>query len=360
MAFKRPKEQSERSHPISVIVLAGGQGKRMKSSKPKVLHEIMGKSLLAHVLNAVRYLSPVKTVVVVGYRAEDVQRSVGDDYNVTFARQERPAGTGDAVRAAEKSLEAVDGDVLIVPGDVPLLSPQTLLDFRDAYFSLENQLSVLTVEVVSPGAYGRVIRDPSGWIDRIVEFTDATESERLVREINSGVYLADKQSLFAALQDLQPDNNQNEFYLTDIVEIFRVQGKLVSAIMGPDPQEVQGVNDRAELATVLEILRIKINNSWVQAGVTLEDTFTTLIEPGVKLEPDVTLAPGVILKGQTRVGKGAHIGPYTVVSNSVIGPEAQLGPHLSLNGARVPPGARVFLPNPPIHSRLKIPPQRRF
>ncbi|MDR2613627.1 MAG: NTP transferase domain-containing protein [Deltaproteobacteria bacterium] len=348
--------------PPAALILAAGKGKRMRSRTPKVLHKVMGRTLLAYVLNAVQYLSPGKVVVVVGHGAEEVERSLGGGRGVEFVVQRELLGSGHAVWMAREALADWRGPVVILCGDMPLVSPQTVLDFLAAHRALGVPLSVLTAEPDDPAAYGRVIRDRSGWLERIVEFRDADEAERAVREVNAGVYAADPVALFGALEAVRPQNAQGEYYLTDVVSVLRSRGALVSAVTGPDPREIQGVNDRADLARCQETLKHRINEAWLRAGVTLHDPYSTYIEPSVRLEPDCVLGPGVVLSGQTRVGEGAVIGPYAVLTDVEVGARARVAPHAVLSGGRLPPGA---LAGPgPLDGRggpciRRVPPQRR-
>jgi bifunctional UDP-N-acetylglucosamine pyrophosphorylase/glucosamine-1-phosphate N-acetyltransferase len=311
---------------VAAIILAAGQGKRMKSAKPKVLHEIMGRSLLSHVLHAVGFLSPNPLAVVTGVGAEAVEASVGPRPGLVFVRQERQLGTGHAVAAAAEALAGFDGPAMILPGDAPLISPQTLLDFLAAHEAMAADLSCLTVSPLDPAAYGRVVRDEAGWLSRIVEAKDATDEELAIGEINTGIYAVDAKKLFSALADLKPDNAQGEYYLTDAVAVFRARGYRCAAVQSPDPDECQGVNDRLDLARAQSILRAKINAAWLAAGVTMADPSTTHIEATVRLAQDVTLGPGVVLTGSTRVEAGASIGPYVCLSNALVGPGVLVRP----------------------------------
>ncbi|MDR1166031.1 MAG: NTP transferase domain-containing protein [Deltaproteobacteria bacterium] len=360
-----------------VVILAAGLGQRMKSDVPKVLHELMGRPLLFHVLNSVRYLRPPKIVVVVGHGAAAVRERVAEAFpgsvdgsgkgfsegsakgalRIVFAPQDKPLGSGHAVLAAEKALAQARGPLLILPGDAPLVSPQTLLDLGAAHRELGASLSVLTARLPDPAAYGRIVRDSNGWLARIVEYKDATEEERKSDEINSGVYLGDAREIFKALKSLRPANVQNEYYLTDIVESFRAKGLRVAGVEGPDPSEIQGVNDRADLARAREILRRKINESWLKAGVTILDPQTVTIEPTVKLERDVIVGPGAILAGYTKVGAGTRIGAYATLADARIGARCAIGSHVVLAGATVPPGARLRSPPPQMApaGRLRVP-----
>ncbi|MDR1677374.1 MAG: NTP transferase domain-containing protein [Deltaproteobacteria bacterium] len=313
----------------AVVVLAAGKGTRMKSELPKVLHPVMGRPIITHVLNAARYLSPARLIVVTGYKSEQVEAEISS-FGPTFVRQDNPKGTGQAVQCATKALEGHDGPVVILPGDVPLISPQTLIDFCDAHQALGVLLSVLTVRVADPSGYGRIVRDQKGWLERIVEHRDADETELAIDEINSGFYIADGSVLREAIFDLKPNNAQNEYYLTDVVAEFRARGHLAAAIQGPDPLEVQGINDRRELALAQSILRRRINDSWLLFGVTMDDPATTYIESSVKLSKDVSLGPGVMLTGSTKVGPGTVIGPYCRLRNVEVEQGISLGAHLDL------------------------------
>jgi bifunctional UDP-N-acetylglucosamine pyrophosphorylase/glucosamine-1-phosphate N-acetyltransferase len=301
----------------------------MKSELPKVLHRVMGRSIITHVLNAARYLNPARLIVVTGYKSNLVETEVRP-YGAIFVNQNDPRGTGQAVQCAIKGLDGYEGPVIILPGDVPLISPQTLIDLLDAHMALGTLLSVLTVRLDDPASYGRIIRDQNGWLERIVETRDASNSELTINEINSGIYVADCEALKESIFSLKPDNDQNEYYLTDVVAEFRARGHLVAAIEGPDPQEVQGINDRRELAMAQNILRLRINDSWLLSGVTMEDPATTYIEASVKLSKDVTLSPGVALYGATKVGTDAVIGPYCCLRNVEVGTRVILGAHLEL------------------------------
>jgi bifunctional UDP-N-acetylglucosamine pyrophosphorylase/glucosamine-1-phosphate N-acetyltransferase len=328
---ENPVMWENKSKGPSVLILAAGKGTRMKSRRPKVLFEILGRSLIAYSLNAVRYLNPQKICLVVGSGAAEVEDATSG-LGIVYVSQSEQLGTGHATLQAEKVFEDTTGSLLILPGDAPLISPQTLLDFVDAHRVLEADLSVLTVEAMDPGSYGRIIRDSDGWLSSIVEFKDASSEERLIREVNSGVYVGKVDAVFEALKKIRPENAQSEYYLTDIVSVLRATSRKVAAVMGPDPEEVLGVNDREDLYHAREILRLKILRSWLKAGVSMDDPYTTVIEPSVKLEPDVTLGPGVILQGTTKIGSGVTIGPYSVIKNSLVTGPLTIAPHSVING----------------------------
>jgi len=325
---------------LAVLILAAGKGTRMKSNLVKVLHPLMGQPLLAHVLNSARYLDPAITVVVVGHQAERVKETVkGDD--LVFVLQEKQLGTGHAVASARPALADFQGTVLILSGDVPLLSPQTMLDFLSAHRQSRTPLSVLTVELPQPGAYGRVVRDDQGYLLRIVEARDATPEELAVCEINTGIYAVDSNLLFEAVAGLRADNDQKEYYLTDVVDLARGRGLLAAAILSPEPEEVLGINDRAELAQAEAVLRSRTNYAWMRAGVTMIDPDAVYIETTVKLAPDVTIWPHTLLLGRTSVETGTVIGPNCQIINAVIRTRARIEHGSFIEGTEIPEDAVV-------------------
>jgi len=329
----------------AVLVLTAGEGKRMKSAMPKVLHQLMGRPLLEHVLNAALYLAPARLVLVTGFGAEAVEARAAeflaaprpDGFSPpapVFVRQVEQLGTGHAVAQARAALADFRGPVLIMAGDVPLISPGTLDGFLRAHQALEAHLSVLTVSLDNPGTYGRIIRDEAGWLERIVEYRDADENERLIREINSGLYAAETGLLFDTLAELTTENDQGEYYLTEAAELFHLRGLRAAAVEIPAANsfEVMGINDRRELAEAQAILRDRINEAWLRSGVTFLDPPSTLVEASVRLGRDVRLWPGVILTGRTIVGEGAEIGPYSHLDNCRIPAGAKVPGHLAWTG----------------------------
>ncbi|MDR1395200.1 MAG: NTP transferase domain-containing protein [Deltaproteobacteria bacterium] len=335
-----PENQvSSRSRP-AVIILAAGQGKRMKSARPKVLHELMGRTLLDHVLHAARFLQPAILAVVTGSGASEVEASLAGWPGAVPVRQAEQLGTGHAVLCAAELLAGFDGPVMVLPGDVPLISPQTLWDLLDAHQALEADLSCLTVTAEDPAAYGRILRDENGWLKGIIEARDASEEERAIREINSGLYVFDCRKLLECLKELKSDNVQSEYYLTDTAALFRARGYRAAAVLGPDPEEVQGINDRLDLARAQAVLRRRINLAWLAAGVTMADPRTVHIEASVRLGRDVTLGPGVVLTGATRLEAGVTVGPYTCLDNCWAGPDMIIGAHQNLAQALICPQPR--------------------
>ncbi len=336
----------------AVLILAAGKGTRMKSARPKVMHELLGRSLIGYVLNSARYLNPAKVVIVTGHGREEVEKGILETLpeksagqqslpKPDFVHQDQQLGTGHAVSMAKDLLADYQGPLVIMAGDVPLVSPETLLDFVAAHQALEAKLSVLTVKIEDPASYGRVIRDENGWLEKIVEAKDASDNELLVDEINSGFYVASAPELYEAIGRLKNNNKQGEYYLPDVVLDFRQQDLKVAAILGPDPLEVSGINDRYELAGVGAVLKDRINSAWMKAGVTMQDPFTTYIEAGVRLAQDVTLGPGVVLAGRTKIAEGAEIGAHCYLANCQIGQNAKIGANSSLSGQTVAPGEKL-------------------
>ena len=308
----------------TVIVLAAGEGTRMKSATPKVLHSVAGRSLLGHVLHAINHLNPTELRIVVGSGREAVEAHIADiSPKATTVFQERRGGTGHAAQLALAG-KAPKGTVLVLAGDTPLLSGDSLAQFVEAHTSGKFAASVLTAEHPEPTGYGRIIRDDSDELLRIVEEKDATDDEKFIYEINSGVYAFDGEKLAASIGKLTTANAQGELYLTDIIGILKSAGESIAAIMIEDFTETLGVNDRVQLAESAAMLRDRINDQWMRAGVTIVDPTTTWIDATVELSNDVTLHPGTALLGSTKVATGAVIGPRTTLTDCVVKEGAQV------------------------------------
>ena len=308
----------------TVIVLAAGEGTRMKSATPKVLHSVAGRSLLGHVLHAINHLNPTELRIVVGSGREAVEAHIADiSPKATTVFQERRGGTGHAAQLALAG-KAPKGTVLVLAGDTPLLSGDSLAQFVEAHTSGKFAASVLTAEHPEPTGYGRIIRDDSDELLRIVEEKDATDDEKFIYEINSGVYAFDGEKLAASIGKLTTANAQGELYLTDVIGILKSAGESIAAIMIDDFTETLGVNDRVQLAESAAMLRDRINDQWMRAGVTIVDPTTTWIDATVELSNDVTLHPGTALLGSTKVATGAVIGPRTTMTDCVVKEGAQV------------------------------------
>jgi bifunctional UDP-N-acetylglucosamine pyrophosphorylase/glucosamine-1-phosphate N-acetyltransferase len=324
----------------TVIILAAGEGKRMHSALPKVLHPLLGRTMLGHVLAAARPLAAARTLVVVGRGAEQVTEhltQVGPD--ATPVLQARQLGTGHAVRMALAAVPDLTGTVVVLNGDLPLLRPATLAALVDAHESVEACATLLTAEVADPHGLGRIVRGEVGF-ERIVEERDATPAERALHEINVGAYAFDAGALRAALEKLSTDNDQGEEYLTDVLGTLQAAGHQVVTSQVVDATEALGANDRAQLATLRAVLRDRVNLDWMRAGVTLLDPATTWIDVTVSLARDVVVEPGTQLRGATIIDEGALVGPDTTLTDVHVGAGASVV-RTHGSSARIGAGASV-------------------
>lgn len=373
MSVPRPNPES----PAAVIVLAAGEGTRMKSRTPKVLHEVCGRPLVDHMLVAARELDPAQLIVVIGHEAERVGGHLAEsspDARIVVQREQR--GTGHAVRTVLEEVGTITGTVLVTYGDTPLLRAETLAALLARHVEEGNAVTVLTAEVPAPTGYGRIVREQGGAVLEIVEEKDATPEQRALREINSGVYAFDGALLADAVKRISTDNAQGEEYLTDVLSILREDGHRVGAFAAGDYVEVEGVNDRVQLAFARKVLNRRLLEAHMRAGVTVVDPESVWVDVQVTLEPDVTILPNTQLRGTTHVETGAEIGPgsmltdtdvgqgarvrNTVAESAIIGPEAQVGPYAYLRpGAELHTqtkvGAFVEVKNSTIGDRSKVP-----
>jgi len=317
---------SERS--LSAIVLAAGEGTRMKSSRPKPLHLLAGRTMLQYMLDSLADCKAGHVVVVVGHGAERVTKKLQaeePDLHLTFVEQHQQLGTGDAASVGLTGLPEDDGpdaddhDVLVLPGDMPLLRPSSIAELVRVHRESDAACTVLTAVVDEPGRLGRIVRGKDDQVVKIVEAADATAEEAEIREINTAVYCFRQSLLAPALRRITPENAQGEYYLTDVVAVLRDAGYRVAAVQVADAAEGEGINDREQLASAEAEVRRRTNESWLRAGVTLVDPATTYLDSTVKLGPDVTLFPGTILQGSTVVGAGSEIGPNTRLVDCVVG-----------------------------------------
>jgi bifunctional UDP-N-acetylglucosamine pyrophosphorylase / glucosamine-1-phosphate N-acetyltransferase len=338
---------------FAAVVMAAGLGTRMKSATPKHLHPLLGRRLVDWVVEAVRPLGPDPLVVVVAPDAVDAF----DGTNI--AVQERPLGTGDSLRAAR---EAVSGakQLLVVSGDHPRLSSELLQRLVDEHRGSGAVATVLSFEPADARAYGRIVRDDEGRLRQIVEHADADEAERAIREVNSSIYVFEAEQLWPALDRIEPANAQGELYLTDAVRLLVEAGEQVGVFKAPDPDEVEGVNTRVELAEAAAFLRARVNKEHMLAGVSIVDPQTTWIEPDVELAADSTIQPFTVLRGRTRVATGAEVGPHVVAVDAEIGPGATVGPFAYLRpgtklGTDAKAGTFVEVKNSEIGDRTKVP-----
>ncbi|MEU3489069.1 bifunctional UDP-N-acetylglucosamine diphosphorylase/glucosamine-1-phosphate N-acetyltransferase GlmU [Streptomyces massasporeus] len=367
------------NRPAAVVVLAAGEGTRMKSATPKVLHELCGRSLVGHVLAAAGELNPEHLVVVVGHAREKVTAHLGDIApEVRTAVQAEQNGTGHAVRMGLEELGgAVDGTVVVVCGDTPLLTGATLEALAATHSADGNAVTVLTAEVPDATGYGRIVRDDaSGAVTAIVEHKDATDAQRSIREINSGVFAFDGQLLADALKKVRTDNSQGEEYLTDVLGILREAGHRVGASVAGDHREIAGINNRVQLSEARRILNDRLLTEAMLAGVTVIDPATTWIDVTVTFEQDAVVHPGTQLHGTTHLAEGAEVGPNsrltdtrvgagarvdnTVASGAEVGADATVGPYAYLRpgtrlGAKGKIGTYVETKNASIGDGTKVP-----
>jgi bifunctional UDP-N-acetylglucosamine pyrophosphorylase / glucosamine-1-phosphate N-acetyltransferase len=363
-------------NPDVVIVLAAGEGTRMKSATPKVLHPIAGRSILGHLMAAIAPVTGGELRVVVGAHREFVEAEVIATAPAAIpVYQAERNGTGHAVQLALAGAPTT-GSVLILAGDTPLLTTSTLNEFIAIHEANASSASVLTADMPDPFGYGRIIRDDNGGISHIVEERDATDEEREITEINTGVYLFDNAALRAACAKLSKDNSQGELYLTDVIALIKGANSVVLAIRSNDYTETLGINDRSQLAECTAVMRDRINDRWMKSGVTIVDPTTTWIDVDVTIESDVTIHPGTSLAGNTAIATGAVIGPRTTLTDvfvdagahviestctgSHIGAKATVGPYTFLRagttlGAGAKAGAYVEIKNSTVGDGSKVP-----
>ncbi|WP_030066904.1 bifunctional UDP-N-acetylglucosamine diphosphorylase/glucosamine-1-phosphate N-acetyltransferase GlmU [Streptomyces natalensis] len=334
------------NRPAAVVVLAAGEGTRMKSATPKVLHAICGRSLVGHVVAASRELDPEHLVVVVGHAREQVRAHLAEvDPAVRTAVQDEQLGTGHAVRMGLEELAAdgiaLDGTVIVVCGDTPLLTGETLGRLSDTHAADKNAVTVLSAEVPDATGYGRIVRDEvTGAVTAIVEHKDADDAQRGIREINSGVFAFDAKLLVEALGQVRTDNSQGEEYLTDVLGIVRAAGHRVGAAVADDHREILGINNRVQLAEARRLLNERLLERAMLAGVTVVDPASTWVDVSVEFEPDAVVHPGTQLLGATRVGGGAEVGPHSRITDTVVGAGAVVSFAVA-EGARIGDGANV-------------------
>ncbi|WHX62131.1 bifunctional UDP-N-acetylglucosamine diphosphorylase/glucosamine-1-phosphate N-acetyltransferase GlmU [Peribacillus frigoritolerans] len=299
------------------IILAAGQGTRMKSKLYKVLHPVCGKPMVQHVIDQVNQLQIEDIVTVIGHGAEKVQEQLGD--SCKYALQEQQLGTAHAVMQAESVLSAKSGTTLVICGDTPLIKAETMKELIALHEQSRAKATILTAYADNPAGYGRVLRGEGGLVEKIVEHKDASEEERYVKEINTGTYCFDNQALFSALKKVSNENVQGEYYLPDVIEILKEEGEVVTAFQSSEFEETLGVNDRVALSQAEQILRKRINEKHMRNGVTIIDPLTTFIEADVQIGQDTVINPGSFIKGKSIIGQDCLIGPNTEISDCEIG-----------------------------------------
>ena len=351
---------------VHIVILAAGKGTRMKSDRPKVLHRVAGLPMIEHVLRTAASVAPRTTTVVVGHQAEAMKTALAGQpglagsttTSLTFVQQEPQLGTAHALRTAEAALRGQTGTLILLSGDVPLLSAHTLKALLERHVGARAAATVVTAVVAQPHGYGRIVRSGEQ-IARIVEERDASSAERTIREINSGIYAFALDGLFDAVRAVATENVQSEYYLPDLVAIYRTRGLGVDTLTVSDADEILGVNTRAELAQVSRIVRQRKNDELMAAGVTIEDPATTYVDADVQIGADTIIRPCVSLEGRTTIGSGCEIHSgvrivdsrigdrvtvhnHCVIANATIEHDASVGPFAHLrNDAEVREKARV-------------------
>lgn len=299
------------------VVLAAGQGTRMKSKIHKVMHPILGQSMIHYVLHAIEKTSISKQITIVGHGANEVMEHIGEISE--FAIQDEQQGTAHAVMQAKELLRHKKGTTLIVCGDTPLISSETYRKLFEYHESTGAKGTILTTKVADPTGYGRIVRNDAGEVIRIVEQKDATEEQLDINEINTGTFCFDNEALFHALKEVNNDNAQNEYYLTDVIEILQEQSEKVTAYLTEDASETIGINDRVALAEAENMMKKRINEKHLRNGVAIMDPEQTYIGPNVTIEQDVVIYPGSMIFGETHIATDAVIGPNSEISNCTVG-----------------------------------------
>lgn len=300
---------------VAVAILAAGRGTRMKSDLPKVLHILAGRSLVERVLDSCSLLTLDKQIVIVGYQGEKVKQALSHRREVEFVEQTEQLGTGHAVQQLMSSLQGYRGDLLVLNGDAPLLRPETLQQLVATHQSKQNAATLLTANLPNPQGYGRVFCQGDNLVSHIIEDRDCSDAQKQNRRVNAGIYCFNWQQLADALPKLSTDNDQQEYYLTEVVDYLAP----VMAFDTEDYRETSGINDRQQLSAAYDVLQARIKENWMKAGVTMLNPDSITIDETVQLEPDVILEPQTHLRGNTQIATGSRIGPGSLIEDSIIG-----------------------------------------
>ncbi|QOY37461.1 bifunctional UDP-N-acetylglucosamine diphosphorylase/glucosamine-1-phosphate N-acetyltransferase GlmU [Anaerobacillus isosaccharinicus] len=338
------------------VILAAGQGTRMKSRLYKVLHSVCGKPMVQHVVDQISLVGVDETVVVVGHGAEKVKDQLGD--KITYVLQEEQLGTGHAVMQAEPVLKNKEGVTIVLCGDTPLITKETMESLLAFHAEHKAKATILTAKATDPTGYGRIVRDSQGAVLRIVEHKDATDEERMITEINTGTYCFDNAALFEALKHVGNTNVQGEYYLPDVIEILQNRGELIAAFQTANFEETLGVNDRVALASAESIMKNRINETHMRNGVTLIDPTNTYIGAEVTIGTDTVIKPGTALSGKTAIGDNCEIGPNTEIIDSLVGDQTMIKQSVVSkseigNDVTIGPFAHIR-PESQIHDEVKV------
>lgn len=352
--------------PLDILILAAGLGTRMRSSLAKVLHEVDGRPLISHVCRTAAALGPAKIYVVVGHQGGDVSKAVLQELaedQAVFVEQKEQLGTGDAVNSARGFLHDRDSTLLILSGDVPLIRPETLAGLIQQHHSHRGRgasCTMLTVKLKDPTGYGRIVRGDDGAFERIVEQKDATDEERDIREINAGIYCFDTKKLFAALNSVQNNNSQGEYYLTDVPALLKAAGDDVSIFQHADTQEIEGVNNRAQLADIERMVRRRtLSRLMLDYGVTFIDPKTAYVSEAAKIGRDTVIYPNVTIEGETEIGDGCTIRSGSRIANSIIGRNVEVRDNCLIVDSSVSDGVAIG-PMAHLRGHAEIGPEARI
>ena len=328
---------SSRPAPIHVVILAAGKGTRMKTTRPKLLHELAGLPLVRHAIRTAQSLQPETITLVLGYQAEAVRGALADVPDLQFTVQEPQLGTGHAVLQSEEALRGRHGTLVLLYGDVPLVRPESLRRLVSHHEATGAAATVVTAVAERPDGLGRILRE-HGAIIGIVEERDATPEQRAIREINSGIWAFAVEGLFDHLRGLGSNNDQGEYYLTDLVHTLRRAGQLVETVVLDDATEVRGVNSQRELAELAAVVRLARNDALMAAGVTLVDPATTYVDADVEVGPDTVVHPNVYLEGRTRIGAACEIHSGARIVNSTVGDGTVIRNHCVIEDSAIAGG----------------------
>lgn len=330
----------EEEQNIITLIMAAGKGTRMKSKKSKLVQKIYDKELVLRVAELAEKIGSSEIVAVVGYLKEQVEAVLGD--RVQYAFQEELLGTGHAVMQAERYFKDKKGKVVILYGDVPLIRPETLRNLINKSISAKEYATVLTAVYENPTGYGRIIRNEGGSIQEIVEEKDANETQKAIKEINSGIYCFDAEALLDAIHEITPNNAQGEYYLTDVIRIMNEKGLKTGAMIVEDNTEILGVNDRSQLELLTKVLRTRINNTHMRNGVTIEDSNTTYIHDDVVIGMDTVIHPNTTIQGNVVIGENCEIGPNAYIREGCrIADDVKIGNFVELKKTSIDTGTKV-------------------
>ena len=326
--------------PLYLVILAAGKGTRMKSNKAKVLHEVFYAPMIHHVLHATTALQATKTIVIIGHQRELVKKSLAD-FSIESVVQEEQLGTGHAVLCAEDAIKQMNGCVMILCGDTPLIRPETLEDMVKQHRSQNSTLTVMTTILDNPTHYGRIISDNDGTVLSIVEEKDADSKQQRIQEINAGIYCINTKFLFSHLKNIGTNNTQGEVYLTDIVSLAVAENLPVHKFVNSASQDVLGVNSRLELSEAHHELQLRRNCALMAEGVTMISPETIQVSPDSKLEKDITIHPGVEISGKSSISLGCDIQAGAIMHNVTLGKACTIGPYSCLTDCEVPANSTI-------------------